>query len=184
MVSLQYAFGIAASQTFVAVTLAEFFELRDGKVPATGEPRSPSLAVIVGFGRPDFFGVTLGPVLAAGDYFFALTFVVRELRSSYFLPVFRCPSSLVLGNLLFVFFLVLSTSFDPMGQVRPGFRILSVLLQVFTPVLLSACSDADFALLPPASVIELRELFRQTTPFTCFVTQTSIRMVYPRSLLH
>ena len=33
MISLQYGFGIAASQTFVAVTLAKLFELLNGKVP-------------------------------------------------------------------------------------------------------------------------------------------------------
>ena len=64
MVSLQYAFGIAASQTFVAVTLAEFFELLGSKTARTGVPRSPPLAKIVGLGLPDFFGVILCPLLA------------------------------------------------------------------------------------------------------------------------
>ena len=43
-------------------------------------------------------------------------------------------------------FVVLLTRLNTMGQVRPGFLILSVLLQVLTPVLLRARLDADLAL--------------------------------------
>jgi hypothetical protein len=89
MVSLQYGFGIAASQTLVAITLTKLSELLGGKASTTGVPRSPYTRL-----------------------------------------------------------------------------------------------DTNLALLPPATVIELGELFRQTTPFTCFVTYVSIRMVCPRSLLH
>jgi hypothetical protein len=99
MVSLQYGFGIAASQTFVAVTLTEFFELLDGKVSTTGVPRSPPFAKIVGLGLPDFFGIILCPLLATSKYDFTLAFVVAAFGSVYALPVVRCPDLLVLGNL-------------------------------------------------------------------------------------
>ena len=147
-------------------------------------PRSPPFAKIVGLGLPDFLGVILCPLLTASDYFITVDLVVLAFRSAYAFFVLCCLSLLVLGYLLLVYYLILSARLDPMGQICPGFLILGVLLQVFTPVLLSACSDADFALLLPASVIELGELFRQTTPFTRFVTYVSTRMVYPRSLLH
>ena len=64
MVSIQWSSGIAASQTFVAVNLAEFFELLNSKVPTAGVPRSSPLAKIVSLGLPDFFGVILCPLLA------------------------------------------------------------------------------------------------------------------------
>ena len=106
-----------------------------------------------------FVGITLGPLLAAS--YVLLRARARSKRASKQLPilVFSCPLLLVLGYLFFVFFLVFSARLDPMGQVGPGFLVLSVLLQVFTPVLLCTRPDADFALLPPASVIELGELF-------------------------
>ncbi len=44
------------------------------------------------------------------------------------MSVLNRPFLLVLGYLFFVFFLVLSACFDPMGQVRPGFLKLGVLL--------------------------------------------------------
>jgi hypothetical protein len=128
MVSLQYGFRIAASQTLVAVTLAEFFELLDGKVPTTGMLRSSPLAMIVGLGLPDFFGVTLGPFLAASYNFIAVAFVVLASRNAHPIFVFCCPSFLVLGDLFLVFLVVLSACFDPMGQVRPGSLKLGVLL--------------------------------------------------------
>jgi|SRR5215208_747634 hypothetical protein len=128
MVSLQYGFVIAASQTFVAVTLAEFFELLNGKVPTTGVPRSPPFAKIVGLGLPDFFGVILCPLLATSKYVFTLAFVVAAFGSAYALFVVRCPDLLVLGYLFLVLFLVLPTCLDPMGQVRPGVLKLGVLL--------------------------------------------------------
>src|SRR5215208_6165500 len=105
MVSLQYGFVIAASQTFVAVTLAEFFELLNGKVPTTGVPRSPPFAKIVGLGLPDFFGVILCPLLATSKYVFTLAFVVAAFGSAYALFVVRCPDLLVLGYLFLVLFL-------------------------------------------------------------------------------
>jgi hypothetical protein len=64
MVSLQYGFGNAASQAFVAVMLTEFIELLDGKVPTTGVLRCSPIAKIVGLGSPDIFGVLLCPFLA------------------------------------------------------------------------------------------------------------------------
>jgi hypothetical protein len=69
MVSFQCGFGVAASQTPVAVTLAERPELLGGKMARTGVPRGPPLAAIVGLGLPDFLGITLGPPLAASYYF-------------------------------------------------------------------------------------------------------------------
>jgi hypothetical protein len=39
MVSLQYGFGVAASQTFVAITLEMLSELLGGKASTTGVPR-------------------------------------------------------------------------------------------------------------------------------------------------
>ena len=65
MVSLQYGFGVAASQTFVAVALTKLSELLGGIVPTTGVPRSSPFAKIVGLGSPDFFGVVYGPLLTA-----------------------------------------------------------------------------------------------------------------------
>jgi hypothetical protein len=98
MVSLQYGFGIVASQTFVAVTLAELLELLDGEVPTTGEPHSSPLAKIVGLGLPDFIGITLGPLLATSYDFLTLEFIVTAFGSVYDLLVVRCPLLLVLGD--------------------------------------------------------------------------------------
>jgi hypothetical protein len=184
VVGLQLGFGVATSQTPVAILLAKCPELLGGKATRTGMPGGPSLAAIVGLGRLDLVRITLGPLLASSNYFFALTLVVSEVRSGYLLLVVCCPLLLVLRNLFLVFFLILSSCLYPMGQVRPGFLIFSVLLQVFALILLCARPDADFALLPPASVIEFGELFRQATPFTYFMTYVSTRMVCPRSLLH
>ena len=128
MVSLQYAFGIAASQTFVAVTLAEFFELLDSKIPTTGVPRGSPLAKVVGLGLPDFLAVILCPLLTASDYFIRVELVVLAFRSAYAFFVLCCPSLLVLGYLFFVFFLVSSTRLDPMGQACSGFLVLGVSL--------------------------------------------------------
>jgi hypothetical protein len=44
------------------------------------------------------------------------------------MSVLNRPVLLVFGYLIFVVFLVLSPCFDPMGQVRPGFLKLGVLL--------------------------------------------------------
>ena len=128
MVSLQYGFRITASQTLVAVALAEFFELLDGKVPTTGMLRSSPLAMIVGLGLPDFFGVVLGPFLATSQNILTLTFVVAAFGSVYALLVFRCPDLPVLGDLFLVFFLILPTCLDSVGQIRSGFFILGVVL--------------------------------------------------------
>jgi hypothetical protein len=128
MVSLQYGFGIATSQTFVAVTLAEFFELLDGKVPTTGVPRSPPLAKIVGLCLPDFLGVILCPLLATSYDFLTLEFVVAAFGSVYALLVVRSPDLLVLGNLFLVFFLILPTCLDSMRQGCSGSLVRSVLL--------------------------------------------------------
>lgn len=78
-------------------------------------PRGPPLATIVGFGLPDFLRIFLGPLLAASNYLFALTFVVLTPGSVYAIFVLRCPSFLVLSDLFLVFFLVLSAHLDPMG---------------------------------------------------------------------
>ena len=121
MVSLQYGFGIAASQTFVAVTLAEFFELLNGKVPTTGVLRSSPFAKIVGLGSPDFFGVILGPLLTANYHFFMLAFVVIKFGSSYNLLVVRCPLLLVLRYLFFVFFLVFRRASTRWGRFALAF---------------------------------------------------------------
>ena len=128
MVSLQYGFGIAASQTLVAITLTKFSELLGGKASTTGVPRSPPFAKIVGLGLPYFFGVILGPLLATSYYFFTLAFVVAAFGSVYALLVVRCPDLLVLGDLFLVFFLILPTRLDPMGQICSGLLILGVLL--------------------------------------------------------
>jgi hypothetical protein len=127
MVSLQYGFGIAASQTFVAVTLAELLELLDGKVPTTGVPHSSPLAKIVGLGLPDFFGITLGPFLATSYHFVAVAFVVLKSRIAHTIFVFCCPSLLVLGYLFLVLFLILSACLGPMGKVCSGPLVLSIL---------------------------------------------------------
>ena len=119
MVSFQYGFGIAASQTLVAVTLAEFFELLDGKIPTTGVPRSPPFAKIVGLGLPDSFGVILCPLLATSYNFLTLEFIVAAFGSVYALLVVRHPDLLALGNLFLMFFLILPTCFDPMKQACP-----------------------------------------------------------------
>ena len=108
MFSLQYGFGIAASQTLAAVTLAEFFELLNGKVPTTGVLRSSPFAKIVGIGSPDFSGLSSAHFL---------------LRTICPLPTSSCTQISLLCVLPGV-----STHLDPMGQVCPGFLILSVLL--------------------------------------------------------
>jgi hypothetical protein len=128
VISLQCGFGLATSKTPVAIAFAERFELLGGKDARAGMPRCSPLATIVGLGLPDFLGVTLSPLLAAGYYFFALALVVSKLRSSYLLLVVSRPTLFVLRYLFFTFFLVFSTRLDPMGQVCPGFLILSVLL--------------------------------------------------------
>jgi hypothetical protein len=128
MVNLQCSIGIAASQTSFAVTLAEYFELLDGKIPNTGVPSSSPLAKIVGLGLPDFFGVVLGPFLATSQNILTLTFVVAAFGSVYALLVFRCPDLPVLGDLFLVFFLILPTCLDSVGQIRSGFFILGVVL--------------------------------------------------------
>jgi hypothetical protein len=179
MVSLQYRFGIATSQTLlVAVTFAKRLELLCGEAARTGVPRSPPLAAIIGFGLPDFLRIFLGPLLAASNYPFALTVVVLTPGSVYAIFVLRCPSLLILGYLFFVFFLILSACFDSMGQVRPGFLMLGILLYVFTPVLPRAHPDTKLASSPTAvpigrGNIELREFLGQAAPFTCFVIQVS-----------
>ena len=150
MVSLQYGFGIAASQTSVAVSIAQCFELLGGETARTGEPRGPPLAAMVGLGLPDFLGIALGPLLAARDYFVTVEFVVLTSRSAYAIFVLCCPSLLVLGDLFLVFLIVLPACLDPMGQIRSGFLVLGVLLQVLTPVLVRARPDADLALIPVA----------------------------------
>jgi hypothetical protein len=128
MVSLQYGFGIAASQTLVAITLTKLSELLGGKASTTGVPRSSPFTKIVGFGLPYFFGVILGPLLATSYYVFTLAFVVAAFGSVYALLVVSCPDLLVLGDLFPVCFLILPTRLDPMGQTCSGFLILGVLL--------------------------------------------------------
>jgi hypothetical protein len=98
MVSLQWSSGIAASQTFVAVTLAEAFELLNGKVPTTGVPRSSPFAKIVGLVMPYPLGIILCPLFTASYYVFTLAFVVTAFGSVYALLVVRCPDLLVLGQ--------------------------------------------------------------------------------------
>jgi hypothetical protein len=115
MISLQYGFAIATSQTLVAVTLAEFFAFLDGKVPTTGVPRSSPLAKIVGLGLPDPLGISLCPLSTASYHFVAVAFVVLTSRIAHTIFVFCCPSFLVLGYLFVVLFLILSACFDPLG---------------------------------------------------------------------
>ena len=145
MVSLQYGFGIAAIQTFVAVTLAEFFELLDRIVPTTGVPRSSPFAKTVGLGLPDSFGIILSPFLAPSYNVFTLSFVVIPFGRSYGLPVVRCPHFLILGYLFSVFFLLLPTRVDPVRQACPGLLISSILLRAFTTILPSARLDTRLA---------------------------------------
>jgi hypothetical protein len=128
VVSLQYGFGVTASQTFVAVSIAQCFELLGSKTARTGVPRSPPLAKIVGLGLPDFLAVILCPLLTASDYFITVELVVLAFRSAYAFFVLCCPSLLVLGYLFLVYYLILSARLDPMGQVRPGVLKLGVLL--------------------------------------------------------
>jgi len=115
VVSLQCGSSITTSQALFAITLAKLFELLDGKVPTTGVPRSPPFAKVVGLGLPDFFGITLCPLLATNFYFVAVALVVLTFRIAYTIFVFCCPSFLVLGCLFLVLFLVLSACLDPMG---------------------------------------------------------------------
>ena len=112
MVSLQYGFGIAASRTFVAVTLTEFFELCDDKVPTTGVPRSPPFAKVVGLGLPDFLGITLGPLITASYYFVAVALAVLAPGSTHTIFILCCPAFLVLGYLFLVLFPVLSACLE------------------------------------------------------------------------
>jgi hypothetical protein len=160
MVGLQRGFGVAASQTPVAVLPAQSLELLHGKIARAGVPRSPPLARIVGLGLPDLLRVLLTPLLAAGDCFVSVEFVVLAFRGVYTFFVLCRPTFLVLGDLLFVFFPVLPSRLDSMWQVCSGFIICRVLLRVFTPILLCTRLDANLALRPPAPVIEPRKLFR------------------------
>jgi len=153
MVSLQYGFGIAASQTLVAVTLTEFFELLDGKVSTTSVPRSSPPAKVVDLGLPDFFGVIFSPLLATSKYDFTLAFVVAAFGSVYALLVVRCPDLLVQGDLFLVFFLIFPTSLDSMRQACPGPLISSILLCAFTTILPSARLDTRLA--PPHASVKV-----------------------------
>ena len=170
MVGLQYGFGIAASQTSVAVTLAKLSELLEREVSTTVVPRSSPLAKIVGLGLPDFLGVIFGPLLTASYYFVALAFIVIKFVSGYDLLVVRFPLRLVLGYLYFMLFLVLSTCLDPMGKARSSSLILSVLLQAFTTILSYAQPDTHLALVQmaichPKMFVEIcKILFDSTTP--------------------
>ena len=121
MVSLKYGFGIAASQTLVAITLTKLSELLGGKASTTGVPRSSPFAKIVGFGLPYFFGVILCPLLATSKDVFTLAFVVAAFGSAYALFVVRCPDLLVLGNLYLVLFLVLPTCPTRWGKFALAF---------------------------------------------------------------
>ena len=150
MVSLQYGFRIAASQTPVTVTLAERLELLGGKTAWTSVPRGPPLAAIVGLGLTDFRGITLSPLLATSYNFVAIAFVVLTSGSAHTIFVLCCPSLLVLGYLLFVFFLVLPASLDPMGQVCSGFLVLGVLFQALSTVFSHARTDTHLALIQVA----------------------------------
>jgi hypothetical protein len=89
VIGLQRGFGVTASQTPVAVTLAESPELLGGETAGTGVFRGPPLAAIVGFGLANFLRVVFSPLLAAGYYLVAVTLVVSKPRSSYLLLVFR-----------------------------------------------------------------------------------------------
>jgi hypothetical protein len=150
MVGLQYGFRIASSQTLVAVSIAQCFELLGGKTARTGMPRGPPLAAIVGFDLPDFLGIILSPLLTASDYFVTVKLIVLTSRSAYAIFVLFCPSLLVLGYLFLVFLVVLSACLDPMGQVCPGFLVLGVVLQTFTPVLSYPRTDTQLALIQVA----------------------------------
>src|SRR5215207_4434897 len=128
MVGLQCGGRISASQTLVAVTLAEFLELLDSKVSTAGVSRSSPLTTIVGLRSHNFFRIILGPLLTTSNYFFAIAFVVIEAGSRNALPVIRCPALFVLGYLFPVFFLVCLTCLNSMRQARSGSLILSILL--------------------------------------------------------
>jgi hypothetical protein len=164
VISLQHGFGVTASQTPVAVLLTERPELLGGKVARTGVFCSPALAADVGFGLPDLLGVFLAPLFAAGDYFVSVQLVVLTFGSAYAFFVLCCPSLLVLGYLFFVFFLIPSACFDPMGKVCSGSLVLGVLLQAFPSILAHARTDTQLALVVVAVCIlrvfiELREVF-------------------------
>ena len=121
MVSLQYGFGVTASQTFVAVSIAQCFELLGSKTARTGVPRSPPLAKIVGLGLPDFLGVILCPLLTASDYFITVELVVLAFRSAYAFVVLCCPSLPVLGYLFLVYYLILSAASIRWGRFALAF---------------------------------------------------------------
>jgi hypothetical protein len=112
MVGLQRGFGVAASQTPVAVLPAQSLEFLHGKIARAGVPRSPPLARIVGLGLPDLLGVLLTPLLAAGDHLVTVEFVVLAFRGVYAIFVLCRPTFLVLGDLFFVFFLVPPSRLD------------------------------------------------------------------------
>lgn len=153
MVSLQYGFGVAASQTFVAITLTKLSELLGGKASTTGVPRSSPFAKIVGLGLPDFLGIILCPLLAMSYYVFTLAFVVAAFGSVYALLVVRCPDLLVMGDLFLVFFLILPICLDPMRQACSGPLISSILLCAFTTILPSARLNTRLA--PPHASVKV-----------------------------
>jgi hypothetical protein len=115
VISLEHGFCITASQSPVAVTLAESPKLLGGKIARTCVPRGPPLAAIVRFGLPDLLGVILAPLLATGDHFVSVNLVVLAFRSAYASFIFFCPPLLVFRYLFLVFFLVFSACFYPVG---------------------------------------------------------------------
>ena len=111
--------------------------------------RRPPFTTVVGFELLDLFGVVLAPLLATSDDLFAIKLVVFALVSGHSSDVGLCPCFLVLGDLLFMLFLVLSTSFDPVRQVSPRPFILGVLLLAALTILANAALDTRLALAHP-----------------------------------
>lgn len=121
MVSPQHDFCVTASQTPVSVALTKRPELLGGEAALTGMLRRSPPAAVVGVGLPDLLGVLLSPLLAAGDYFFAVELVVLALGSAYAIFVLCSPPLLVVGYLFFVFFVVFSARLNPSGRFALAF---------------------------------------------------------------
>ncbi len=149
MVSLQQDIFGSATQALVAIPLAELLKLPDCKVAGTCVLCGPSLATVVCLELPDLLGVVLSPLFATGDDFVAVALVVFAFVGGGSGSVSLCSNLLILGDLLLMLFLVLSTRLDPVGQVGPRSLVPCVLPPMAVIVSSRLCFDARLALAHP-----------------------------------
>jgi hypothetical protein len=138
-----------ATQTPVAIPLAQFFELLGREVARTCVLRGPPLAAVVGLELPDLLGVLPAPLFATRYDVFAIALVVFAFESGHSSSIGLCPGFLVLGYLFLVLFLILPASLDSVLQIGPRALVLSVLPPTVATVLPNATLDARLALTHP-----------------------------------